>query len=72
MAHKKQHSAPVPPGNQPAAGPPPAPGESAQDAGQIPEGAPLHEQDPQRRLGDYGGAGEHPLQQPGGQHGSDR
>jgi len=68
MANKKNHPrAPVPPGNRPHGGPPEAdvgrPAES--DSG---GGAPFHEQDPQRRLGDFSGEGEHPFQQPGGKN----
>jgi hypothetical protein len=33
-------------------------------------GATFEEQDPQRRLGGFSGAGEHPLQQPGGRSGN--
>jgi hypothetical protein len=65
MAQKKRHGpAPVPPGNQPQRGPAPA----ETDAEQRPEdeGMPGQEQDPKRRLGNYGGTGEHPYQQPGG------
>ena len=36
-----------------------------------PHGAPASEQDPKRRLGSYGGAGEHPIEQPDGKKGSD-
>ncbi len=64
MAHyKKRHGpAPVPPGNQPAAGPPAQNigGEQAHAGG----GAPFQEQDANRRLGDYETAGEHSIQQP--------
>jgi hypothetical protein len=64
--HKKKHVAPVPPGNQPH-GAPSVTGEASQtpDPHQPMEGASFQEQDPQRRLGDYGGRGEHPRQQPG-------
>jgi len=72
MAHTKKHSGPVPPGNQPHAGPPGASDEAAQ---QGPQGgaevASFQEQDPKRRLGDYSGAGEHPYQQPGGLNDAD-
>jgi len=64
MAHKKQHTTPVPPGNQPQAGPP---DDATDDTQQTPGGgAPAQEQDPKRRLGNFEGAGEHPYQQPGG------
>ena len=35
-------------------------------------GAPASEQDPKRRLGNYGTAGEHPIEQPGGKQGPNR
>jgi len=59
--------APVAPGNRPQSGPPSPTGEDEnQAAGSEPDaGAGFEEQDPKRRLGDYGGAGEHPRQQPG-------
>jgi hypothetical protein len=60
--------APVPQGNQSSAGP----------QGAVPEariqkakGAPASEQDPKRRLGNYGTAGEHPIEQPRGKQGAD-
>ena len=59
--------APVPKGNQAHSGPQ----ESALEP--VPEkskGAPASEQDPKRRLGNYGTAGEHPLEQPGGKQGA--
>ncbi|MBY0231489.1 MAG: hypothetical protein K2W96_19565 [Gemmataceae bacterium] len=68
MAHKKQHHAPVPPGNQPAFGPQPGPGQATDDAQQAGGGAPDQEQDPKRRLGDFTGKGEHSFQQPGGKN----
>ena len=58
--------APVPPGNRPHTGPAQAetgeqqPSNAAEDTG-----ASFQDQDPQRRLGGFGGAGEHPRQQPG-------
>jgi hypothetical protein len=72
MAHKKKHGAPVPPGNQPHSGPGGAPDSSTQDDRQPPGGgAPFTDQDPKRRLGDYEGAGEHSIQQPGGLNDAD-
>ena len=64
---KKHHGgpAPVPPENQPKAGPSPAPGEPEPAGSDENAGAPFQEQDPKRRLGGYGGTGEHPRQQPG-------
>jgi len=62
MAHKKQHRQPIPPGNQPKAGP-----AVTTQGGQHPQaggGAPLAEQDPKRRLGGFENAGEHSIQQP--------
>lgn len=68
MAHKKQHTNPVPPGNRPQAGPPNANDQAAQEAIEHadPTGVPGHEQDPKRRLGNYEGTGEAPYRQPGG------
>jgi hypothetical protein len=64
MSNKhKGGPAPIPPGNQPQTGPTTPPPE---EAPVIPHGAPSSEQDPKRRLGHYGTAGEHPIQQPGG------
>lgn len=66
---KKHHGGPgpVPPGNRPKAGPTgPLPvDENPQSENDADPGAPFQEQDPQRRLGNYGTAGEHPRQQPG-------
>ena len=59
--------APVPPGNRPHTGPAgQQPLDDSADATDPTDGRSFSEQDPQRRLGDYGGAGEHPIQQPGG------
>ncbi len=68
MAHKKRHTNPVPPDNQPAAGPPVASGEQIPDAAHAGGGAPAQEQDPKRRIGGYVGAGEHSFHQPGGRN----
>ena len=69
MAHKKKHSGPVPPGNQSHKGPGSPPGRSVPETpGAQPEGAPLQDQDAKRRLGDYEGAGEHSIQEPGGKN----
>lgn len=65
--NKKRHGgpAPVPPANQPHVGPPSAEGnEQSPSNAAADAGANFQDQDPQRRLGDYGGAGEHPIQQP--------
>lgn len=66
MAHKKKHTPPVPPGNQPKAGAPAVTGQDVEAAQPPTGGLPGHEQDPKRRLGNYEGAGEHAYQQPGG------
>jgi hypothetical protein len=58
--------APIPPGNQPKAGTITPPVETAPV---VPHGMPLSEQDPKRRLGNYGTAGEHPIEQPSGKKG---
>jgi hypothetical protein len=60
--------APVPKGNQPHAGPEQG---VEKDTPPIPHGAPASEQDPKRRLGNYGTAGEHAIEQPDGKKGSD-
>ena len=71
---KKNHSpGPVPPSNRPQAGPGFGP-DQEQDPDAAAEentGAPFQEQDPKRRLGNFGGAGEHPIQQPGRQNDGD-
>jgi len=59
--HKKKHGHPIPPGNQPKAGPPIEADQTQQAAG---GGAPFQEQDAKRRLGDFEGTGEHSRQQP--------
>ena len=69
MAHKKKHSAPVPPGNQSHSGPTDATGKPAKMG--AAEVSSAQEQDPKRRLGDYDGKGEHAMQEPGGKNGSD-
>ena len=72
MAHKKNQSAhrPVPPANRPH-----RPGqENASARADHPpaSGAGFNEQDPKRRLGDFTGAGEHSLKQPGGHNAANR
>lgn len=64
MSKQSHQPAPVPPGNRPNGDPrsEPIPDEIV-DA--QPDGSGFHEQDVKRRLGSYGGAGEHPIQQPG-------
>jgi hypothetical protein len=69
MAHKKQHGAPVPPGNQSPVDPKSATGKSVKkNAAEV---ASAQEQDPKRRLGDFDGKGEHSMQEPGGKNGAD-
>jgi hypothetical protein len=65
---RKGGSAPIPKGNLPHSGL--QQGEE-RDTPPIPHGAPASEQDPKRRLGNYGTAGEHPIEQPDGKKGSD-
>jgi hypothetical protein len=60
--------APVPKGNQSHSGPQKSVHE---DVPEQSHGAPASEQDPKRRLGNYGTAGEHPIEQPDGKKGSD-
>jgi len=69
MAHKKKHSGPVPPDNQPKIGPAVGPGQPTEaDEKAQPHGAPFEEQDPKHRLGNFTGKGEHSFQQPGGRN----
>ena len=64
MAHKKRHGpGPVPPANLPKSGPQSG-AAAAQHAEAAGGGAPLQEQDPKRRIGDFEGTGEHSRQQP--------
>jgi hypothetical protein len=73
---KKHHGGPgpVPRGNQSQRGPKFDEGpvdEQAQPGENPPaSGVPSQEQDPKRRLGDFVGAGEHSIQQPGGKKGA--
>ena len=54
---------PVPPANRPQRGPSDPTGDEPVE--ETPHsGEAFQEQDPKRRLGDYGGTGEHPRQQP--------
>jgi hypothetical protein len=66
MAHKKKRGHPVPPDNQPPAGPPGDQGGIPQTDHQSDNEGGDQEQDPKRRLGNFTGAGEHSIQQPGG------
>jgi hypothetical protein len=70
MAHKKQHTGPVPPGNKPNKGPGTKGTEERQpNTGEVGSN---QEQDPKRRLGDFEGKGEHSLQEPGGKNAANR
>jgi hypothetical protein len=75
VAHKKRHGpAPIPPENRPQGGPQDPENELLLDQAAEQDkdaGAAFNEQDPKRRLGNYGGAGEHPFQQPGGRNDAD-
>lgn len=62
MAHKKHGPAPIPPGNQPKAGPSDQAFQSRK--GQAGGGSPFQDQDAKRRLGGFESAGEHSRQQP--------
>lgn len=65
MSKNKHNPGPVPPDNRPKGGPGAIPGLDADQTDAENTGAPFQEQDPERRLGNYGTAGEHPIQQPG-------
>jgi hypothetical protein len=66
MSKKGHNPGPIPPGNQSPAGPGYTPGKDDEEpaGGETNGGASFQEQDPKRRLGDYGTTGEHPRQQP--------
>jgi len=68
MAHKKKRGSPVPPGNQPQAGPPAGTDSGQKGNADAGGGAPFQDQDQKRRLGNFEGAGEHAYQQPGGKN----
>ena len=72
MAHKKKHSGPVPPGNQPQAGPPEKADVNPRTDADTTGGGSAQQQDAKRRLGNFEGAGEHALQQPGGKNDANR
>ena len=63
---KKHHGgpAPVPPGNRPQGGNANDPTNDEQTPPTHADGTGFEEQDPQRRLGDFTGKGEHSIQQP--------
>jgi hypothetical protein len=71
---KKHHGgpAPVPPGNRPQRIPAPTTGSDEAATPTTDNGASFQDQDPKRRLGGFGGAGEHPRQQPGALSDGDR
>lgn len=72
MSKKGHAPGPVPPGNRPHGGPstPPPDPDANEDSGQMTSEAEVgfNEQDPKHRLGDFTGAGEHALVQPGGKN----
>jgi len=68
MAHKKKHTGPVPPANQAHHGPGGGTVPAEQTETGTHGGAPFQDQDAKRRLGDFEGAGEHSIQQPGGKN----
>lgn len=70
MSKKHKGGAPIPKGNQSRMGPQVEPME--REPPETAEGAPASEQDPKRRLGNFGTAGEHPLEQPGGKQGANQ
>jgi hypothetical protein len=74
MSKKKHSPHPTPPGNRTTFGPGSAPVDNEPDAAgtQNDAGAAPSEQDPQRRLGNYEGAGEHSFVQPGGKNDAQR
>jgi hypothetical protein len=70
MAHKKQHTAAIPPDNQPNQGPGKKPhGLQQPNTGEV---GSAEEQDPKRRLGNFEGKGEHSMQEPGGKNAANR
>ena len=73
MAHKKRHTAPIPKGNRPRAGGGAEPLPIQKPLREVARpGVGFAEQDPKKRLGDHGGAGEHPFVQPGGKNDANR
>ena len=64
MSKKNHTPGPVPAGNRPNAGPKYQPKDEEQQPAAGETGGD-QEQDPQRRLGDFEGTGEHSRQQPG-------
>lgn len=69
MSHQR-NTGPVPPANRSPYGPPDQ--KNTQPVAEAVEGAPLSNQDPKRRLGNFHTEGEHSVQQPGGRQGANR
>ena len=69
MSKKNHIPGPVPPANRPTGGPVSIPDDQVADPNSPETGTGFDEQDPKRRLGDFTGAGEHSIQQPGGKQG---
>jgi hypothetical protein len=77
MSKKNHTPGPVPAGNRPKAGPAfesPDQEQEQDESGKTagPKDPTGQEQDPQRRLGNYTGAGEHSRQQPGAANDGDK
>jgi hypothetical protein len=72
MAQKKRRGAPVPPANKANVGPQKRAGKQKDTPRKAKDGTGFQEQDPKRRLGDFDGAGEHALVQPGGHNDANR
>jgi hypothetical protein len=68
MAHKRQHSAPVPPGNQSHSGPTDAKAPPVKQG--KPEVASAQEQNPKKPIGDFVGKAEQSIQEPDGKNGA--
>jgi hypothetical protein len=66
MSKKKHPPGPIPPGNRSNVGPQATPDEEQDNKNPPEDGTGFNEEDPKRRLGDFTGAGEHSIQQPGG------
>ena len=70
MSKKNHAPGPVPPENRPHAGPDAEAGMPADGQTEDQVNTGFNEQDPKRRLGNFTGAGEHAVQQPGGRNGA--
>ncbi|MCC7418751.1 MAG: hypothetical protein IT428_00580 [Planctomycetaceae bacterium] len=66
----KRTTGPIPPANRSPYGP--SDQKNVKAAPAVPEGEPMSNHDPQRRLGNFETAGEHSVQQPGGKQGANR